>query len=452
MDKLQDYISNVYENKQNWFETEVLKQNNSNRINNIIAIKDYLSGKHEILNKENIVHNGKTYKSTAIVLQYAKPLLTFQTSFLFKNPVTLTSDDDNTLTAMQEVYKTGNYNDFDYKVADWLNKYGQVFEYVYIDNGLIKSKLLPCEECYPIYDEETGEYIALIQFYTVASNAISYYTIFTEDKVYKYNDKGNVLRLQGEYNNLSGLPIMYLEPFENDNTMPHSDIEDYVNVIDNMENLLSKYFDSFYKFLNPIPVITGTKLNVGKNGEGAIDKDITGYCLQLDDGSTFDMTLGKMDNASLKGLHDYLLQHLLNISMTPAISMSASNIANLAETSIRMMYTLPIMKATMKSKILKAGFIDRWNKIKNLLGYMSINVNGSIDCAFDYAIPENTQQVVADIIALKQNGLIDIDTALTENPYIHNVSDTKQKLDDASNNNVSNNASDNKDITDKSIK
>jgi SPP1 family phage portal protein len=430
MDRLQNYIHEVYGNKQNWFELEVMKQSNSNRINNILNIKDYLSGKHSILNRETIIHNGKTYKSTAIVLQYAKPLLTFQTSFLFKNPITLTSDDNNTLTAMQEVYKTGAYNDLDYKVADKLNKYGQVFEYVYYaDNGLIKSKLLPAEECYPVFDEETGEYIALIQYYTVTSSAVSYYTIFTEDKVYKYNNKGNVLRLQGEYDNLSGLPIMYIEPFENDDYMPHSDIEDYAGIIDNMESLLSKYFDSFYKFLNPIPVTTGTKLNIGKNGEGAIDKDIVGYALQLDDGSTFNLALGKMDYNSLKGLHDILMKDLLNISMTPAISMGASDIANLAETSIRMMYTLPIMKGAMKSKLLKAGFIERWNKIKRLLGYMSINVNGNMDGEFDYAIPENTQQIVADLIALKSNGLIDLDSALAQNPYVHNVSEVKSKLE-----------------------
>jgi len=430
MSKLDNYIKEVHGSNNAWFVDEVMKQSNSDRINNIIAIKDYLSGRHSILNREVIVHNGKTYKSTAIVLNYAKPLLTFQTSFLFKNPITLMADDDNTLVAMQEVYKTGHYNDLDYSIAERLNKYGQVFEYIYIDNGIIKSHLINAEECYPIFDEETGEYIALIQYYTVASSGVSYYTIFTEDEVVKYNDKGNVLRKVAEYDNLSGLPIMYIEPFENDSTMPHSDIEDYVNIIDNMESLISKYFDSFYKFLNPIPVTTGTKLNIGKNGEGAIDKDIVGYALQLDDGSTFDMVLGKMDYQSLKGLYDILMKDILNISMTPAISMSAQEISNLAETSIRMMYTLPIMKGAMKSKILKAGFIERWNKIKKLLGYMSINVNGNVDCEFDYAIPENTQQIVADIIALKQNGLIDLDTALTQNPYIYNVSEVKNKLND----------------------
>lgn len=430
MNKLDNYIQEVYKNKNNWFEIEVMKQSNSNRVNNIIAIKDYLSGKHEILNRENIIHNGKTYKATSIVLQYAKPLLTFQTSFLFKNPITLTSDDNNTLVALQEVYKTGCYNDLDYKVADGLNKYGQVFEYVYVDNGLIKSKLLPCEECYPIYDEETGEYIALIQYYRVASSGVGYYTIFTEDKVIKYNDKGNVLRLQGEYNSLSGLPIHYIEPFENDATMPHSDIEDYVNIIDNMESLISKYFDSFYKFLNPIPVMTGTKLNIGKNGEGAVDKNIVGNMLQLDDGSTFDMILGKMDYQSLKGLNDMLMKDLLNISMTPAISMGASDIANLAETSIRMMYTLPIMKGVLKSKILKEGFMERWDKIKRLLRWFDISVEGNIDCSFEFAIPQNEQQIVADIIALKSNGLIDLDTALTQVPYVHDVNKTKEGIKD----------------------
>lgn len=433
MNKLENYIKEVYGNTSNWFEKEVMKQCNSNRINNILLIKDYLQGKHSVLNREYIEWNGKKIKSSAIVLQYSKPILIFQTSFLLKNPVTLKCDDEKTLLAMQEVYKTGNYNNLDYKIAELLNKVGQVFEYNYIDNGRIKAKLLNAEECYPILDEETGEYIALIQYYTLASNSVSYYTIFTENKVYKYDNKGNVLHLRGEFNNLSGLPIMYMECAENDDTMPHSDVEDWANIIDNMEELLSKYFDSFYKFLNPIPTLTGTKLNIGKNGEGAVNKDVVGNILQLDDGATFDMVLGKMDVNSLKGLHDNLMKHLLNISMTPSISMGASDIANLAETSIRMMYTLPIFKAVLKSKILEEGFKKRWSQIKKLLRYMDINVDGWINCNFEFAVPSNTEQIVKDIVILKENGLIDLESALEQLPYVYDVNKTKEGINNTNN-------------------
>lgn len=425
---LQEYIKYMYNSDPYWFASEVQDGWHTQRINNVVNIKQYLSGKHAILNKPDEVWNGRTLKSTRIVLQYAKPIISFEVAFLLSRPVTLTSTDDKTLQTYKGVYDNGKYDAMDNKLLDKMIKYGQVYEYVFIDgNGNIKSDIIPADEGYPVYTPQS-EYVAFIQYYTV--QGISYYNVFTPDKVTSYSDiGGNGLHIIDEKDNLSGLPVIYRTENEEDELTGRSDLEDYTNIIDNMENILSKYTDSFYKFLNPIPTVTGTKLNIGKNGEGAIDPSIVGNCLQLDDGSSFDLKLSKMDSASLKELYKILQSALLNVSMTPAISMDASNPANLAETSIRMMYTLPILKGAINARYMKDGFMQRWNKIKRLLQYKNVLVNGNVDCVFDMAIPENEAEVIANVIKLKDAGLLSIDTALSQTPYVYDVKGERDKID-----------------------
>ena len=139
-------------------------------------------------------------------------------------------------------------------------KYGECYCYPYIDhNKRIKSMIFNAEDSYPIYDH-TMNMIAFIHHYTF--DGIAYYTIYTPDTVEEWNDQGGQLHLIGEYKNLSGLPIAYVLPSENDELAGNASLNDYIDILDAMEDLLSKSLDSFLKLnLSPIPVFKGTKLN-----------------------------------------------------------------------------------------------------------------------------------------------------------------------------------------------
>ena len=421
---LQEYISLYYNNNPYWFETECSKQIHQDRILNIINIQEYLNGSHAILNRADTVYNGRTFKTTKIMLQYAKPLLAFQKSFLLKNPVTLVCDDTNTLNAINDVYKQGHYNLVDDKILDKMNKYGLCAEYLYIDeDSNIQSKIILPQDSYPVFTNSM-DYVAFIQHYTIMASGISYWTVFYEDSVYEYDNMGgDGTYLRKVSKNLSGLPVLYIkQENEEDMTQGRSDLEDYVNIIDKMEELLSKYEDSFYKFLDPIPVITGTKLNIDKDGNGAIDKNVVGNCLQLDDGSSFDLVLSKMDTNSLKELYKTLMNSLLDVSMTPSLAFNgSSNPANLAEESIRMMYTLAILKGNMSANYLKEGYYKRWEQIEKLLQYKDINVSGEVDCTFNMSIPSSESDIVNNIVNLYNNGLMSIDSALEHSPYCNDI-------------------------------
>lgn len=422
---LREYIKKYYDNSPVWFQDEVTKQWHFERVQNILDLKEYLSGKHAILNRPNEQYNGKPYKTRKIVLQLAKTLLNFETSFLLKNPVTLTSEDKATLEAFKEVYTKARYNSIDFKILDKMVKYGETYEYVFIsENGNITSRIIPAEDSYPVFDE-TGNMIAFIEFYLV--DGISYYILYTENEVTQYTDDTGELHVVGRYKNLSGLPIQYKTINELDSCKGRSSLEDYISIIDSLEDLISKYHDGLYRYISGIPVLRGTSL-ITKDGKGTIDPNAVGFILQIDDTADFKIEQNKMDSASFKALYDILMTQLLNISQTPSISLNAVEISNLSETSIRMMYSLASVKARLNEDSLLDGFIQRWDKIRKLLSLKGINVTGSINCTFEYDIPQNAKEIIDNITTLKQNGLISLETALSRTPYIYDVSTEMQKI------------------------
>ena len=426
---LAEYIKQNYNNDTYWFVSECEQSWHRDRINNIINIKEYLSGRHAILSRPDEVYNGRTFKTRKIVLQYAKTILNFQTSFLLGKPATL-SGDEKSIKELKQVYKKSKYNDIDYKILDKLCKYGEIYEYLYFNNdNRIKSKLINPEDGYPIYSDSL-EYIGFIEHYT--SNGVSYWNVFSDNEVTEWTNAGGYMHILGQYNNVSGLPVIYKTLNEMDERQGRSDLEDYVNILDNMEELISKYADAFYKFLNPIPVVTGTKLNIGKNGEGAVDANTVGYALQLDDGSNFNLVTNRMDYKSLETIYNMLRQALLDISMTPSIITSGVEISNVSETSIKMLYSMAQIKAQINSKYLVDGFRYRWKLMQKMLKLQNIDIDArDVEVVFNMSIPQNDEEIITNLKTLNEIGAISLESILANSPYCNDVEGEKARIENS---------------------
>ncbi|CDX03331.1 Phage portal protein, SPP1 Gp6 [Desulfitobacterium hafniense] len=424
---LQQYINTFHDGKEDWFIEETNNFYNQQKVMNIINIKEYLSGKHAILNRQVEVWNGKEYYPRTIVLNYAKTILNFSTSYLLKNPVTI-SGDEASVKAIKDIYKKGNYNKIDYDILDKVCKYGYVAEYVFVDaDGKIKSKLINPEDSYPIYNEQ-GEMIGFIEHYTTDFN-VSYYNIFTNSTVQKWSNAGGDLNFLGEYNNPSGLPVVYKNLNEMDNTDGRSDLEDFVNIIDNMEDLLSKYTDSIYKFVNPIPVVVGQKLGIGKNGEGAIPSNLVGSGLQLDDGGSFGFANGQLDYKSFESVWKVLYNSLLNVSSVPAVSMGVQDVSNLSEVSIKLLFSLADLRAGLNEKYMREGMMQRFKVFEKLLGIKGITIDvNEVELVFQYARPMNEKDIIDNLKTLKEMGAISLQSALEQNPYVYDVASELEKI------------------------
>ncbi|MGG4506860.1 phage portal protein [Heyndrickxia sporothermodurans] len=190
-DKLKQYIKSKYDSASDWFIEEISSISNQQRVQDVMSKKEYLNGDHKIKQSPSYKYNGKEFTPRRIVLQYAKTLLSFQQNYLLGNAITFTGNED-VVKEFLRVNKQGKYNRLNQKILGSILKYGSVAEYVYLDGKVIKSKLIDSSEGYPVYDHENN-LIAFIEAY--ANDGISYYTVFTDKYVEKYNNDGGTLKL-----------------------------------------------------------------------------------------------------------------------------------------------------------------------------------------------------------------------------------------------------------------
>lgn len=326
---------------------------------------------------------------------------------------------------MKNIYNKGKYHLFDPKLANTMIKYGEAYEYVYVDErGNITSKLFDSADSFPVYND-AGNMIAFVHFYCI--NGVSTYEVFTEETVTTYTDNGGELRKTGEYVNISGLPIPYLIPSELDELQGISSINDYVDILDALEKLTSKYHDAFFKYLQPTPVIKGDPLNLGRDGEAKIDPNVVGYALQLKEDGSMEYLTGKMDYQSLKEMYNILKQSLLDIAGLPSVVMAGSEISNISETSIKMLYSLCTIKAAMYEQYLERGFNERFEQIAKILKLKGIDVDiSSIDVIFEYNLPSNEKEVIENLKSLREIDAISLQTIISRSPYVY---DTAQELE-----------------------
>ena len=252
----------------------------------------------------------------------------------------------------------------DFDILNQIVKYGNAYEYIFINKyGNIQSKLIQPENAFPIYNDEL-EMIAFIEYYTSLES--DFYIVYYENRVEKYSNVGSgELKLISTFKNVSGLPIHYRNDNEMDLIFGKSDLDDFINIIDSMEDILSKFSDSFYKHHNPIPVVIGQQLV----GEG-LNPHVVGGGINLDDGADFKMVSNELNHQAFEVIYKTLKQELINISSTPAVSLNNADVSNLSETSMKILYQLADMKAGINEKYLREGLEQRIEKIILLLNRM----------------------------------------------------------------------------------
>jgi SPP1 family phage portal protein len=421
MGSIQKFINeNGY--KSDWFVEFVSDINNQKRIEDILDKKEYLAGLHAINKRPNEMFNGKEFIPRRIVLQYARRLLEFGTAYLIGNKVTLTGN-ENVLKTVKSIYKNG-YDKIDFDLVHNVNKFGNAYEYVFVKDGKITSKLIDVADSYPVIDAD-NEYIAFVESYTV--NNITYYNVYYQDRVEKYTDAGGELRNRGVYSNLSGLPVIYRNDNPIDNVFGRSDLDDYISILDAMEDLISRSTDAFYKFISGIPVVTGQRLT-----DANLPTEIIGGGLILDSDATFDFKHNNFDHKAFETLYKHLMTSLLDVSNTPAVSMGKVDISNLSEVSIKLLFSLANIRAMMSEKFIKEGMMQRLGKFRQLLELQGVTFTDdewdTLDIVFQYAMPQSEKDVIDNLKALRDMGAMSIESILSHSPYTNDVNSEMEKI------------------------
>ena len=412
-----------FDNPAKWFVDEVQQAYHKSRIANVISNRNYLSGNHKVLQREDAQYKGKELITRKTIIQYAKTVLKFHATYLLGNPITL-SGDEEIVKVFNEIYDLGLYDTIDYKILDNVNKFADAYEYVYIDNGVIKSKVIDTCDSYPVYDD-MGNYISFIEHWTDAFSGISYYNVYYPTYVEYWNNEGGEEKLIDTKVNVSGLPIHYHNFSDTDNNFGESILKDIKPLLDELEDILSKMGDAIYvNSLNPMNVAIGQRI------ESTIPADATGYVLNLDNGD-YKTVSTMMDYQTIKLYLDNIKEMISQVGCMPSV-FGNSNVANVSEVSLKMLFHMATVNAMETEKWLNIGLQDRFKKIKRLLELQGIKVEGNVSVEYNLSIPVDTDEVVRNIQAMREMGAISIDTAMEKSGIIKDISAEKERLENES--------------------
>ena len=427
---IQEYIDKQYDGSATWFMEEVNQKNHVARIAGVVANMDYLAGRHKVLSREDCYYKGKVLRTRKTILNYAKTVLRFHDTFLLGKKVSLSSKDNETVNTFNDIYRLGQYETVDYQILDRVNKFGDAYEVVYIDNGVIKSKVLDSACSYPVYDE-LGEYLAFIEHWTDVFTSITYWNVYYPTYVEHWSNEGADEHLVSTTMAV-GLPIHYHNFSDEDYNYGVSMLTDIKPIMDELEDVMSKMGDAIYvNSLNPMNVAIGQRI------ESSIPADAVGYVLNLDAGD-YKVVSASMDYNTIKLYLDNLKQMLNDISCIPSVLGSSTNIANVSSVAMQILYAMAQVNADETKKWLDIGFRERFERFKKILSMQGISVESDVDVIYNVSMPVATTEMIENLKALQEMGAISRETIMEKSDIVSDVEVEKKRL---SGENVSQNVS-----------
>ena len=420
MDRLSYYIEKQYGNNPRWFEEEVIQGNHAQRISDVINNRDYLSGRHKVLLRQDSQYKGKQLIVNKTVINYAKTVIKFHNTYLLGKPTALSCSDETTLKTFNDIYRLGQYATVDYQIIDRVNKFGDAYEAIYVDNGVIKSKVLDNACSYPVYDD-MGNYISFIEHWTDVYTAISFWNVYYPTYVEHWDNEGGELRLVSTDNSV-GLPIHYHNFNDEDYTRGFALLNDIKPIMDALEDVMAKMSDSIYvNVLNPMPVAIGQRI------ESSIPADAVGYVMNLDVGD-FKYANCSLDYNSIKLYLDNMKQFLNDVACMPSVLGSSTNIANISEVSMQILLMMANVYADENKKWLNIGFKERFDMFKKILNMQGISVNSDVDVIYNVSMPVASTEMIANLKALQEMGAISRETIMEKTEYVSDVEVEKKRL------------------------
>lgn len=417
---IQEYIDKQYDGSATWFMEEVNQKNHVARIAGVVANMDYLAGRHKVLSREDCYYKGKVLRTRKTILNYAKTVLRFHDTFLLGKKVSLSSKDNETVNTFNDIYRLGQYETVDYQILDRVNKFGDAYEVVYIDNGVIKSKVLDSACSYPVYDE-LGEYLAFIEHWTDVFTSITYWNVYYPTYVEHWSNEGADEHLVSTTMAI-GLPIHYHNFSDEDYNYGVSMLTDIKPIMDELEDVMSKMGDAIYvNSLNPMNVAIGQRI------ESSIPADAVGYVLNLDAGD-YKVVSASMDYNTIKLYLDNLKQMLNDISCIPSVLGSSTNIANVSSVAMQILYAMAQVNADETKKWLNIGFRERFERFKKILSMQGISVESDVDVIYNVSMPVATTEMIENLKALQEMGAISKETIMEKSDIVSDVEVEKKRL------------------------
>lgn len=408
---IQEYININYNGSKTWFESEVNLPEHTKRIRKVLNNKNYLKRIHKILEKPDITWKKQMYKTRKTVYNMLKDVCNYHSTYTLGKSVSLVGNDNN-VKVISDIYNTGGYTKFDYDILNKVLKFADCGEFVYKKDNVIKSHLIKPEDFYPIYDDE-GNYIACIEHWTNATSNVSYYVVYYPNMVERWNNANGDLKMVEQMLNISDLPIHYHNMNDEDELYGLSMLDDIIPLFDDFEEFINRINDAVYTLsTNPVGVLEGQEY--AESGSAPVDG--IGYVLSLSNGSSFTFANATMDSDSIKIYLDTLLKKINEACKMPSVIQGQTNIANVSETVIKIIYEATDKFSKENQLWLKEGMLKRFAIIDKLSLLMD---SSFVDVTFNVDRPINETELVDNLLKCVPEGtpLLSRKTVIQKLPF-----------------------------------
>ena len=413
-----------------WFLDEIRRPEHVVRISDVFRIREYLLRKHSILQRQNMEFKDGTFTTSKMVFNTIKSIVEAHTSYVVSRQLSI-SGEPEIMTDFNQIYKKGRYPKVDYELVSDLYKFGNAFEYVYLDGDTIRSHVIANEDAFPVYDSHYN-YTSFIEHWKDKDTQTDHYIVYYPDRVETYHNHS----LIDEKPNLTGLPIHYVSLDKTD-IFGDGLVDDLIPIMDAIEYLMSMMDDAVICLsLNPIGVVQGKRI------DSMIPKDIVGPVLNLDDKSESDFkwAASTLDSDSVQLLLEHLIQQFYAVACIPASMYGQSNISNVSEVSLKYLFSQTDNKAQKTIQSMTDGIFRRFEYFRKLQKLRSIHKEysdeafDSLNITFNTSRPVDTNSLMADLKTQQDMGAISVRTVIEQSPYTTDVALELERLDNEKNN------------------
>jgi hypothetical protein len=249
---------------------------------------------------------------------------------------------------------------------------------------------------------------------------VSYWNVYYPTYVENWCDEGGEEHMYNSGINVCGLPVHYHNFNDEDYLFGESLLDDLKPLLDELEDIYSKLGDAIYvNTLNPLPVSIGVRL------DSSIPADATGYVLNLEGGGDFKVVATTMDFNNIKFYIQSLKTMINEIACIPAV-LSNTEVSNISEMSMKMLFHLAGIKAKANEKWLIKGMQERFNKWRKLLGMQGISASDYVEIEFNLDMPIETSELFANLKTMRELGAISVQSIMEQSEIIR---DSKMELE-----------------------
>ena len=361
-----------------------------------IKLYDYYQGKHSILQR---AYDDASKPNNRVVNPYANYITTMMTGYFIGEPVEYTSEDEQALESLKEIFEYNDEPSVNKEIAKWQSICGEGYDIIYIDkDGNTRFKALPALGMIPIYNDDIDEELLyVIRYWSVndieTNQNLEYVEVYSRNSITKYRkDTSGLTVIDDKFHVFGQVPVT---PYYN-NTECQGDFELVISEIDAYDSFESDSVNEADYFADSYLVLSGM--------EGTTSEDIatmkTNRVLVFPEGGSGTWLTKSVNDSWIENEKKRLDQDIHKFSFCPP--MTDENFASNAS-GVAMRYKLLGLedKTGVKETEFEKGLRRRieliytiMRKVNGDMAYLDINI------VFTRNLPQDLASMVDTVVKL----------------------------------------------------